>query len=167
MKPGNLRETPEGVGSNPAAEIGYRLSDNASASLRASMPFELPHLDLGLPSVEIPTGVYVALGMVGVAIVGAPFLGLYLLGRGARAAGQAAVAVAPTVATVGPALLPLMPEAAPVVAAAAALANVQKGSSNAGQPVPAPSVGSVTSDAVTLLRTLGVVPPTLASPPRR
>jgi hypothetical protein len=84
-------------------------------------------------SFKVPTGVYVGLAVGAAAVIGAPLLALYMIGRGAAAAARGAVAaapvvaraaydVAPAVAAVGPAILPFAPEAAPVIAAANALA---------------------------------------------
>ncbi len=162
----NLREAVEGA--NAGVEGGHRLSDAASALLPR---FELPHLAMPFSSLEVPTGVYVALGVAGAAIVGAPVLGLLLLGRGAQAVAKAAAEAAPTVAKVGPALLPLVPEAAPIVAAASLYSGATPPSASAstasGTP---PSIGassaapvvSVAKDVVTLLRELGLPPAPVA-----
>lgn len=143
---GKVQEGSDGEGFSATAQSGHRLSDSASAS---ATHFRLPHFEL--PRIEVPTGVYVAVGMVGVVVVGAPLVALYLLGRTARTAVQAASVMAPAVAQAGPAILPLVPEAAPVVAAASLLTALRSGAPSQAAPPPA----SLADGVASLVRSLG------------
>ncbi len=156
-----------GSGSFDPIGQGHRLSDDAERKAGAPPPapdiklpsLHLPHLEL--PS--IPTGAYVVVGLLGVTALSAPLVLLYLVGRGAKAVGQAAIEAAPAVAAAGPAILPFVPEAAPVVAAAS-IASAVKSSRGGAPSSAAPSAGEVAQNVLTLLQATGMVPSTRPTP---